>query len=829
MVPRLLDSIIPILRKISARQREPFSTVPFAPDPDFIDRPEILAWIRAKCAGPGARAALVGLGGVGYVNVHFPNITVLTKKSKSQLAIQYSHNVRDATPQTFVFWVHASTKARFEEAYRDLADRLELPGRHDPKVDVLRLVSNWLCDETNGRWMMVLDNVDDVETFLSRRREGDERSESSSTPLAVYLPQSRNGSILITSRNKDAAARLAGGHKNIKEVRAMDESQALHLFRNKLQSASKEEGAADLLRALDYIPLAITQAAAYINRRTRWTAYNYLDEFHKNDKKKESILNRDAGDLRRDASASNSVVMTWQMSFERIREERRSAADLLSLISFFNPQGIPAWILRRHSRSVTETGDEDEADSAFDEDFDTLQAYSLIAATAETDMCEMHPLVQFCTQVWLSSFGDAERWKQKFIGLMAREFPTGQFETWAKCQQLLPHVESLYDTELTTDEFLKEWAQIVTNAAWYVQMKGSYMIAQEIATKALTATERVLGQDDEWTLTSATVLASVLQCQGKYDEAEKLNRRALEGSEKELGIQHPDTLTSVSNLAMVLQDQGKYDEAEKLNRRALEGMEKELGIQHPDTLASVNNLAFVLKYQEKYDEAEKLNRRALEGAEKVLGIQHPETLTSVSNLATVLQYQGKYDEAEKLNRRALEGREKELGIQHPETLTSLTNLASVLQYQGKYDEAEKLNRRALEGREKELGKGHPDTLNSVYWLAYLLHKQKRYAEASGLYQRACDGFKQKLGSHHPDTIACVNNYSTMQEEAERERRGQSRTSAYDDRVMLKKTSIHSFSSLHEDETTPASTSRSQKNKQGSIYARLKRRIGRKGT
>ncbi|RYP63778.1 hypothetical protein DL771_009111 [Monosporascus sp. 5C6A] len=692
----------------SARQREPFSTVPFSPDPDFVDRPEILAWIHDKCAGPGARAALVGLGG---------------------LAIQYSHNVRDATPQTFVFWVHASTKTRFEEAYRDLADRLELPRRHDPKVDVLRLVSNWLCDETNGRWTMVLDNVDDVETFLSRKREQDEPSKSQSAPLAAYLPQSRNGSILITSRNKDAAARLTGGHKNIKEVRAMNESQAFHLFQNKLQSASKEEGAADLLCALDYIPLAITQAAAYINRRTPRTAYNYLHEFRKSDKRKESILNRDAGDLRRDESASNSVVMTWQMSFERIREERQSAADLLSLMSFFNPQGIPEWILRRYSRSVTETGDKDEADNAFDEDFDTLQAYSLIAATAEIDMYEMHALVQFCTQVWLSSLSDAERWKQKFVGLMAREFPTGMFESWAKCQQLLPHIESLYDTEPATDELLKEWAQILTNAAWYMRMKGSYMIAQEIATKALTTTERVLGQDDKWTLKSVTALAAVLQCQGKYGEAEKLNRRALQVREKELGVEHPDTLASMSNLAGALQCQGKYDEAEKLNRRALEGREKELGVRHPDTLTNVNNLALVLRYQ------------------------------------------GKYDKAEKLNRRALEGWEKELGVEHPDTLTSVSNLAAPLQFQGKYDEAEKLNRRALEGMERVLGKDHPDTLTSVFWLAYLLHKQKRYAEASGLYQRACNGFKQKLGSHHPSTIACVDHYSTMQEEAEHERPG----------------------------------------------------------
>jgi hypothetical protein len=67
---------------------------------------------------------------------------ILTKDSKSQLAIQYAHSICDASPQTFVFWVHASTRARVEEAFRDIADRLELPVRNDPKANVLRLVSN---------------------------------------------------------------------------------------------------------------------------------------------------------------------------------------------------------------------------------------------------------------------------------------------------------------------------------------------------------------------------------------------------------------------------------------------------------------------------------------------------------------------------------------------------------------------------------------------------------------------------------------------------------------------------------------------------------------
>jgi hypothetical protein len=67
---------------------------------------------------------------------------MLTTRRKSQLAIQYAHSIRNATPQTYVFWVRASTRARFEQEYRDLADRLDLPGRLDQKADILRLVGD---------------------------------------------------------------------------------------------------------------------------------------------------------------------------------------------------------------------------------------------------------------------------------------------------------------------------------------------------------------------------------------------------------------------------------------------------------------------------------------------------------------------------------------------------------------------------------------------------------------------------------------------------------------------------------------------------------------
>lgn len=171
----------------------------------------------------------------------------------------------------------------------------------------------------------------------------------------------------------------------------------------------------------------------------------------------------------------------------------------------------------------------------------------------------------------------------------------GQFENWEKCQQLLPHVESLYGGE-PASESVKEWAQVLTNSAEYMWMKGSCNTAQDVAAKAVAAGERTLGQDDQLTLKSIKTLALVLQYQGKYDKAEKMNWRALVGREKQLGAQHPYTLASVMNLAFALHCRGKDDEAEKINRRALEGCEKELGTQHPSMLTSMSNLAVVLQF-----------------------------------------------------------------------------------------------------------------------------------------------------------------------------------------------------------------------------------------
>ena len=87
---------------------------------------------------------------------------MLKRLRKSQIAIEYAYQARDRSPETWVFWVHANSTTRITEGYKRVAEVTKLAGRDDPKVDILQLVRAWLCDESNSRWIMIIDNADDL-------------------------------------------------------------------------------------------------------------------------------------------------------------------------------------------------------------------------------------------------------------------------------------------------------------------------------------------------------------------------------------------------------------------------------------------------------------------------------------------------------------------------------------------------------------------------------------------------------------------------------------------------------------------------------------------
>ncbi|KAL5351765.1 hypothetical protein ACLOAV_003626 [Pseudogymnoascus australis] len=117
-----------VAARAGAKQTKAFLDGPV--DSAFVGREDILLEIDKKleqaASQKHSRVALVGQCGIG----------------KSQIAIEYAYRLRESAPQTWVFWVHASDAARFKLAYTNIAAKIELPNRVDPKADILRLVYN---------------------------------------------------------------------------------------------------------------------------------------------------------------------------------------------------------------------------------------------------------------------------------------------------------------------------------------------------------------------------------------------------------------------------------------------------------------------------------------------------------------------------------------------------------------------------------------------------------------------------------------------------------------------------------------------------------------
>jgi tetratricopeptide (TPR) repeat protein len=654
--------------------------------------------------------------------VRNPSFIVLTDcliwTRKSQIAIEYAYRQQEECPQKWIFWVHAGSAARFEKSYRDIAAVVKLPGLDDPKTDILGRVFQWLKGADSGEWLMILDNADDESIFFSHRRtEVHQRSDQNqpTTALSAYLPQNARGSILVTSRNRVAAFKLVDREEHIVKVELMEQNVSKELLRRKLPNdESNEEECSELVKALGYLPLAITQAAAYIAMMPpSMTISKYVEYFH-DEKNQVSLLSKDGGDIRRDPEVPNAVMITWQISFDQIKKESTQAAKLLSRMCVLDRQGIPKFLFCQDDHRGALASEDDDGDAlffkdalAFDDAIGKLASFSFIEAEKDWDIFQMHRLVQLSTKKWLEAHGEIEKRKADVLKLLSKKFPNGNYENWKICEALDPHTRTVL--AYTIQGCKLERAYILHQSAGYVWARGNYEIAKDMIQKAVDAREELLGRDHPSTLRSLALLALVLRYQGRWNEAEELLIPLIETRKRELGQEHPDTLTSMHNLASTYAHQKRWEEAEELQIQVLETSKRVLGQEHPDTLSSMNNLASTYASQKRWEEAEKLDIQVLEMRKRVLGQEHPETLASMHNLACTWKSQGRDKEAVDLMKQAVRLRRDVLGSDHLDTINSTKALDI---WQTEQDAAESASSRPAGKRAREFRVGKSSTRTS---------------------------------------------------------------------------------------------------------------------
>src|SRR5277367_5264110 len=104
------------------------------------------------------------------------------------MALEYAYQLREKSPETSVFWIHA---AKFEQGYTTIAKKVNIPGVNDPATSKLGLVKSWLDGESSGLWLMIIDNADDGDAFFGYNfaRSDSRNTEAEKERLVRYISQ----------------------------------------------------------------------------------------------------------------------------------------------------------------------------------------------------------------------------------------------------------------------------------------------------------------------------------------------------------------------------------------------------------------------------------------------------------------------------------------------------------------------------------------------------------------------------------------------------------------------------------------------------------------
>ena len=251
-------------------------------------------------------------------------------------------------------------------------------------------VKDWL--EENSNWLMVIDNADTYGDFL-----GTADGEVEDTIRdALPLPRPGSAMILYTSRHARIGEELTEHHHLHINNLSTDDSK--RLLANKLGTSISDEHACALLEALEYLPMSIAHAAAYL-KFTKIPVQQYLRRVGNDDDLLDLLGSHHVHVGRRDGKAPRSVVKVILTTLDLLTLHNAHAAHLLYFMACLDRQNIPAAITslaicdhtasRRKLLAIELPRSQAELESAIGE----LESLALISHRTRGQSYTLHRLV----------------------------------------------------------------------------------------------------------------------------------------------------------------------------------------------------------------------------------------------------------------------------------------------------------------------------------------------------------------------------------------------------------------------------------------------------
>ena len=634
-------------------------------NPVFTGREEMLAQVgRQLDGGPVAVVAVRGLGGMG----------------KSQVALEYAHRMRASGRYQVAAWVRADSPVTVAEDLAAAAPLLGLPA-DGPAGEVAGSVVAALGARRD--WLVVFDNA---------QAPGD---------LAGLVPGGA-GHVLITSRNRawsGAAFQL--------DLEVFSRAESV-VFLCKRSGRPESEAAGELASELGDLPLALAQAAAYIDARAL-TVGGYLALY------RDPVLARRLRDEGLDAGEyPASVARTWLLTIGQLSAHRPVAVELLRLCAFLGPDDIDLEVLAAGAAETTGSlyaalGDRLERTEAAG----ALARASLVTATAQ-DRLRVHRLVQAVTRDQLDEDLLAA-WSGRVLDLVTAVFPgkPQDYRSWPVCAIMASHVEAVTTQTGGYRNLAGKSARLLGRLGVYLCASAQSRAALEVLERALAMAEAGNGPGHS---EAAVILNNLGMAQwdlGDLAAARASVERALAIEETVYGPGHPELATALNNLGAILGELGDLAAARASVERALAIDQAAYGPGHPEVASTLNNLGAVQRRLGELTAARTTLERALAIEEAAFGPEHPEVADILSNLGAVQRQQGDLPAAYASVERALAIKQAAYGPNHPEVASILSNLGAVQRELGEVTAARSTLERALAIKQAVYGPSHPEVADII--------------------------------------------------------------------------------------------------------------------
>ncbi len=674
--------------------------VSLAPRPVLVGREGLLAVLDARLTGGDAPwpriVALHGMGGAG----------------KTSVAVEYAH--RHQATAGVVWQFPAEDSAVLADEFARLAAQLgAVGGLLDPR-DPVASVHAVLADAATP-WLLVFDNAADLES------------------VRAFLPPAGNGRVLITSQSGLWPPGQA------LEVRVLEVGDAAGFLAARTGDPD-EDAAVELAGELGGLPLALEQAAAYI-QAIGGSLAGYLDLFRR---RRVDLLARGQA-----AGYGKTVATTWALAFARLEQDTPTAAGLLWLLACLAPEPVPLGLLQ--SPDVARELDGEAGRVLGPLLVDPLAAWDAVAALRRFSLVTLagdglvlvHRLVQAVTLIQTPA-GVAEAWRQAAGDLIEAALPRNprQPDTWPDCSALLPHAQAA----------LPIYANGMSVIADYLTYTGSYAAARRLHRRIADAREELLGREHPQTLRAYAGLAHVTGLAGDPAGARNQVAALLPVLLQVLGQEHQQTRTAQASLARWTGEAGDAAGARDQFAALLPVRERLLGPEHPETLAMRASLAGWTGEAGDAAGARDQFAALLPVVERILGPEHSQTLTAQASLARWTGEAGDAAGARDQFAALLPVRERLLGPEHPETLAMRASLAGWTGEAGNSAGAQDQFAALLAVAERCLGFDHSQTLTVRASLA-------RWAGQAGDAAAARDQFaalvpvrERLFGAQHPEAV-----------------------------------------------------------------------------